>query len=53
MHLFIIHQFPDFDSLAPVIYKINSINPGHAIILSVYPVFDFKKFKLMKFLIKK
>jgi hypothetical protein len=52
MHLFIIHQFPDFDSLAPVIYKINSINPGHAIILSVYPVFDFKKFKLMKFLIK-
>ena len=51
MHLFIIHQFPDFDSLAPIIYKINSENTNRAIILSVYPGFDFKEFKLMKFLI--
>jgi hypothetical protein len=53
MHLFIIHQFPDLDTFAPVIYKLDSKVKGMANILSVYPVQDFRKYGLVKFLLKR
>ena len=45
MHLFIIHQFPDLDTLAPIIYKIDSESKGSVKILSVFPVHEFKNYK--------
>ena len=52
MHLFIIHQFPDLDTFTPIIYKLDSKAKGIVKILSVYPVQDFRKYELVKFLIK-
>ena len=53
MHIFIVHQFPDLDTFAPVIFQINKKNKiRKADILSIYPVQDIKKYNLTKFLIK-
>ena len=43
MHIFVIHQFPDLDNFAPIIYKLSEKSKDKAIILSVYPIYDFKK----------
>ena len=53
MHLFVIHQFPDLATFAPIIYKLDSKAKGIVKILSVYPVQDFKKYELTKFLLKR
>ena len=53
MHLFVIHTFSDLDTLAPIIYKLDSKTKGMIKILSVYPVQDFKKYELTKFLLKR
>lgn len=50
MHLFIIHQFPDLDNLAPIIKTVADRTKVR--ILSLYPVYDFKLFKILKFLLK-
>ena len=52
MHLFIIHQFPDLDELAPIIYKLDHKLKGKVKILSMFPVHDFKKYKVLQFLLK-
>ena len=52
MHLFIIHQFPDLDELAPIIYKLDHKLKGKVKILSIFPVHDFKKYKVLQFLLK-
>ena len=52
MHLFIIHQFPDLDELAPIIYKLDHKLKGIVKILSVFPVHDFREYELVKFLLK-
>ncbi len=53
MHLFIIHQFPDLDELAPIIYKLDHKLKGKIKILSVFPVHDFRKYKILQFLLKR
>jgi len=53
MHLFVIHQFPDLDTFAPVIYKLDSKVKGIVKILSVYPVQDFRRYELVKFFLRK
>ena len=52
MHLFIIHQFPDLDGFAPIIYKLDHKLKGIVKILSVFPVHDFREYELVKFLLK-
>ena len=53
MHLFIVHLFPDLDTLAPVIYKLDCKSKGIAKILSVFPVHDLRNYAVMKFLLKR
>ena len=50
MNLFIIHQFPDLDNLAPIIKTLST--KKKVLILSIYPVYDFKKYKILRFLLK-
>lgn len=50
MNLFIIHSFPDLDNLAPIINFLSK--KKSVLILSVYPIHDFKKYKILSFLIR-
>ena len=50
MNLFIIHQFPDLDNLAPIIKTLST--KKKVLILSIYPVYEFKKYKILRFLLK-
>ena len=50
MNLFIIHSFPDLDNLAPIIKTLST--KKKVLILSIYPVYDFKKYKILRFLLK-
>ena len=49
MNLFIIHSFPDLDNLAPIIKTLST--KKKVLILSIYPVYDFKKYKILRFLL--
>ena len=51
MNLFIIHQFPDLDNLAPIINTLLKKN-NKVTILSLNLLYDFKKYKLFRYLIK-
>lgn len=48
MHLFVIHQFPDLDNLAPIIHQLSK--KDKVFILSCYPIYNFKYFKIFNFL---
>ena len=49
MHLFIIHQYADFDNFSSVIFNLKK-NNEEVLILNIYPINDFQKLKVGKFL---
>ena len=49
MHLFVIHQYADFDNFSPVIFNLKK-NNEEVLILNIYPINDFQKLKVGKFL---
>jgi len=50
MHLFVIHQFPELDNFAAIIKTLS--DREKVLIISIYPVHDFKKYKILRFLLK-
>ena len=51
MHLFIIHQFPDLDNFAPIIYNLKKKGENVSV-LNLFPVNDFKKISIGNFLLE-
>ena len=51
MHLFIVHQFPDFDNFVPIVIDLKKKTNLNFSIMNVFPVHDLKYYRLNQLLI--
>ena len=42
MHLFIVHQFPDYDNFVPIIVNLKKETNSNFAIMNIFPVHDLK-----------
>ena len=51
MHLFIVHQFPDFDNFVPVVINLKKKTKLNFSIMNIFPVHNLKYYRLNQLLI--
>ena len=42
MHLFVVHQFPDYDNFVPIVINLKKKMESNFSIMNIFPVHDLK-----------
>ena len=50
MHLFLVHQFPDFDNFVPIVIDLKKETNLNFSIMNIFPVHDIKYYRLNQLL---
>ena len=49
MHLFIVHQFPDYDNFVPIIVNLKKKINSKFGIMNIFPIHNLKYYDLIKY----